>query len=582
MNRPTHVIPPLARLTGFFRTCCVVLILSCSALAEPPSFDDAVGSWITAREWLDAGTLPGKDTPEAQLPVESLAGASVVLRLDGRTIGKSVEFGADDLLLRRVLGRAMTQALGDPTLRALPEAFRERATERLTLEIEFASSPKPLLGTQLGSAIARIQPGIDGIAMRRKEQWAYAFPGRAVATGTAGNVTSTILRLAADLGLPPRDLPELRQIDDIGLYRFNTLRMAQSNPEDLPFEAFRSGQVVARSDLDQDARKAFAESLIIHLNSHRPNDADIDQGAPVFLGDFDPVADRHNPLLAPPLERALVAWALAEAARCQVIDPAARTMAREDALYLLHSLQEPDLENPDLSLDVTCLAASALVSCEGPNEPVALQTLQRITPVLLQRSATESNSQRIQHAAALAAIPECIVPAATNESVRRWLDLAWADATPELLVTNLDWYAVAEHAYAQRMGSPATRVGLLRNTREVLSARREKEPLGNDLEGGIPLQSVAKDRIDARVLRLGVACALLEKIEPPQSSQYAREIVDGLVRFAIQLQMSEQDAYLFRGSRRAIGGVREAPWSPQQPLAAEAMALLLVTQTLGK
>ena len=424
----------------FFRTFLVIAIVSGTTFAEPPSFDEAVGSWLTAREWLNEGVLPEQGSPEANLSIAGLAGASVVLLLDGRTVGRAAEFSDEDQLIRRVLGRAMAQALGDSTLRSLPEAIRQNATSGLTLEIEFAGAPRPLLGSSLSSAVARIRPGIDGLAVRRAEEWAYAFPGRSMSTGTAGNITSTILRLTPELGLPPRDLPELRKLDDISLYQFDTLRIAQASPKAIPFEAQRSGRVVPRSDVTEDGQRAFAESLIHHLHTHRPSDADIEAGAPVFLGDFNPVSDQYDPLLAPPLERALVAWALAEAAQCNALGPEARALARDDAIYLLGTLQEIDLETPGLEADASVLAAAALVNCDGPNDPAAMLILQRVTPVLLSRTAVESNSQRIQHAAAIAAIPQCIIPAATDDAVRRWLDLAWEDATPELLVSNLDWY----------------------------------------------------------------------------------------------------------------------------------------------
>ena len=75
--------------------------------------------------------------------------------------------------------------------------------------------------------------------------------------------------------------------------------------------------------------------------------------------------------------------------------------------------------------------------------------------------------------------------------------------------------------------------------------------------------------------------AILTGLQGNQAPENARFALEGLLRFARQLQVSPDDASLFRGGHRGIGGLRQAPWSPRQPLAAESTALLLVCEALN-
>ena len=127
------------------------LFLAVNVFAEPPDHTSSLNAWTTARSWLDRGRVPNLDSNASAINMDGVEGASVVLRLNGRTVGSASEFANDDRLLRRVVGRAFAQALGDRTLRGLPESLREEAPGRLTLEVEFAGEREPLLGGDLSS-----------------------------------------------------------------------------------------------------------------------------------------------------------------------------------------------------------------------------------------------------------------------------------------------------------------------------------------------------------------------------------------------------------------------------------------------
>ena len=560
-------------------TC--LLFSAVAAIAAPPEPAAALNAWTTARSWLDRGRLPALDADASAVAIEGLDGASVVLRLNGRTVGSAAEFADDDRLLRRVVGRALAQALGDRTLRGLPAGLRDEAPQRLTLELELAGERLPLLGGDLSSAISRIRPGLDGIAVRRGDDWAQAFPGRLLSTGTADSATSTILRMFADLGLPPRDLPELRRIDRVGIYRFDTRRLAQSTPDGLPFQAERSGAYVPRDQVQGGALAEFGESVLRHLLTHCTSEADQAGGAPTLLGDFDPVGDRYLAIEASPLDQALVAWSLAMAANTEAFDPALRTEARTRARQLLENLAGRSPETAAITLDLTVIAASALAGDGETPDPVATAVLKQFGPQLLQEGVGEgSAADRIRRAAAMVAMPERVISAAGNDQARRALDLAWTDAENDVVISNFDWFVLAERAMGRRTGRIPMRAITLMDARANILARRINQERVSDLDGGVTLQRGAEHLVDARILRIAIGLAMLEDLESGEVDGVSREGLEGLLRFARQLQLTPDDAALFRGGHRAIGGLRQAPWNPSQPLAAEATALRLICECL--
>ncbi|MCH2161167.1 MAG: hypothetical protein MK085_04755 [Phycisphaerales bacterium] len=551
------------------------------AAAETPPYKETVKAWTTARSWLDRDHLPDLDTDTSATSIEGVTGASVVLRLNGRTVGRASEFADDDQLLRRVTGRALAQALGDRTLRNLPTALRDEASSRLTLEVEFAGELEPLLGNDLSAAVARVRPGIDGLAVRRGNDWAHTFPGRAVATGTADSATSSILKLVADLGLPPKDLPALRQIDRVGIYRFDTRRFAQTGPDELPFQAERCGEYVDLEQVRGSALAEFGETVLRHLLAHCSNKEDQAAGAPPLLGNFDPVADRYTPVEAPPLDRALVAWALASASHTAAIDAELRAMASRQAHALLETLTELPEDAAPITIDLVVLAAAELADTGEERDDVAVRILQKLGPPILQEGAgVGTASDRIRRAAAIVAMPEAVVPAADNDTARRNLDLAWSDAKGEVILPNIDWFVLAEREMAERTGRIALRTAALMDARTALLERQLDHRGDLDLEGGIALQRAARHRVDARVLRTAIGLAILEDLEPGEVADLNREGLEGLLRFTRQLQLAPDDATLFRGGHRGVGGIRESPWSPNQPLAAEASALRLICECL--
>ena len=563
----------------FSRTCFLtVILISSISFAEPPDFDDTISAWITARGWLDTNTLPEASSPEAAIDVQGMAGASVVLRLDGRRVGYASEFDNSPLLLRRLLAKALGEALGDRTIKSLPESIRNLAPTRLTLEIECASSTEPLLGSTLASAVGRVRPGSDGIAVRRDDKWAYAFPGRSLATGTAGSVTSTIVRLCSELGLPPRDLPELRKLDQVDLHRFSTLRIAQMDPTGLPFEVHRSGPYIAESTRGGPEHQELITTLVSRIHNRIVEAEEHSENELTFLGDFDPISGSYSPLQASRLDQAMAARALAETALCTGVPAETRGRAWKQCDHILSLLAPVDPTVEPYVADLTLLAAIQLLQSNLGDTTSAMTVISIDGPRIIEAHEAHPDEIDIRRAAVIANVPIALLPQASDELATQRIEESWTKSDPTRLVNHLDWFALAERGISNRQGEMSPRIGLIKDAAKVLAARQIQSQGSNDLDGGIPLQRATPERIDARSIRLGIAYAILEGLSTDEPDR----TIDRILRFTRQLQMTRNDAMLHRGGERGIGGMCESPWSSRQPLAVEAEALLFAVEAMNE
>ena len=545
-----------------------VLALTGLAAATPPSMEDAVAGWLRARAWLDAGTLPAETSEEAGIEIAGMEAVGVLLRMDGRSIGRGDDPAGDDRAVRRALGRALAQAFGNERVRDLPAAIRDTLPSRLALELEFAGPDEPLLGGTLAAAARRIRPGIDGIAIRRGTSIARSLPGRELATGTADATSSTIFRLLDELGLPPRDLPQLRELDQVSLRRFETIRIGQAASDEFPRVLLRAGDRVERGPLDPATLQAIRRRIVTNLLGHRPADVDAAADRPRFLGDYDPIADRHDPFEATPADRLLVAWALAASGTAGSGDPTLDRRSKDAALALLRETTALELQEPACA-DLALLAATALDDYTEIGR--VLETIEGGTspadPVGLARRA-----------AAIGATPANI---ADDAAFLQRLDDAWKmNRSVDAMVASFEWLALAERSRQRRTGESSPRLDALRAVRDSLLLRQERDAT-IDLAGGLELRAGSRSTVDARTLRPGLGMAVLEHLpsDDPDANRRATVGVEGIVRFLRQLETMERDARLLPGWRKASGGLRVAPWSARQSVAANATAVLLLVES---
>jgi len=527
-----------------------------TAPGDVPAFEDAIPAWLVARGWLTTGEVPGSESPESRVTIEGLSAVGVLLRLDGRVVGRGFDPDGDAFAVRRAFGRAMAQALGDRTIRSLPEPWRSTPGPRLQFELELAGPRHPLVGGTLATAARRLRPGLDGVAVVRGDNIAVAMPGRLLSTGTADGAGGTLIRLLDEVGLPPQDLPELRRIDDVRLERFETLRLGQATPDAMPEIRSRLGRRVDRRERADDDLADTADALRDRLLRWRPAadpaNPDADR---LWLGDFDPIAGTHTPLEATPTDRLLAIRALRTAGvddltvpRPEDFDDAAITPAVVDLALLAAGDQDADAARAWLALST---GADQAVPESDRNPAAALA----------------------RRAAALGELAPEVLPTETFDDA---YEDAWAacGSLPDVLAA-FDWLCLAERSWWRRHQEPGPRIESLRAVRDSLLARQIDDPSG-DLDGSIPLRAGPEEVSDARCLRLLLGMAALAAVPDDDAEGQARANrgLSGLIRFMRQLQVTPEEAADLPGGRRAVGGVQAGPADPRQPLVATAVALI--------
>ena len=553
--------PPASRTPPRLRFLLMVLCLVAAwstpreLQAAPPDPVPCLQAFYEVRNWLDQDRFPRLDAEGSEVEVPGASAVSVLLRLDGRVVGRGLDTKSDSRAVRRAAGRALSQALGDRVIRELPESVRDAAGSRLALEIEFAGTPQPIVASTLGSAATRIQAGMDGILLKRGDRIAIAMPGRLLATGTAEATSSTLLRLIDEVGLPPRDLEELRRIDSLELARFPTMRIGQPEPTAEPGVRRRSGPVISPVSLDLQSLEDLHARLNDRLLRWRPpadprENASNLESRPWF-GDFDPISNRHVPFEAPLPDRLLATWALAASG--------------DD------SIGPDDLSIPEADL------LDAKIADLGLLASLALGDQERIQAWLAVVQSHPPKNQPVALARRAAALTGVESPLVSDEEALAAHLAAWeACGSVSEILAGFDWLSIAEARLADRLEStPSARAVSLRAIRDALLTRQVQD--GDDA-GGIPLLANARQSIDVRNLRPMLAMAVLAGIpgEEADATARARRGLSGLLRLLQQLMMSEEEAADFAGGDQGLHGVSVGLANPRQPLAATATASLML------
>lgn len=563
-----------------------------------PPVEPAVGAFLAARSWVDAMSCPSADDPSASVEVPGCRGVSVILRQDGRPVGHGDEFAGDadvaepdGLMLRRAVAEAIAKARGDRVVSSLPAELRDGVGERLTLEIEFAGEASPLLGRTFAECAARVEPGLDGIALRRGTAFFAAFPSRLLATGLAGTPGRTLLSLATDAGFPAKDLTELVALEPVGVYRFRTLRLAQLAPDGIPFEVTRSGRPIDLAEVRRDRLAMTLHTLISRVRRTLPDPAGGDPGTMLAkglaLGDYLPVPDEYRPLVAAPLDQALLALALAEVAAHDGVAGSDRELARALATALLGAIGSVPKEPSDFLATANVAPLLTLASSrlgdlpEGP----AREITARARTACLAPDAVGDPALRAAAIATLAARGE-VEPAIADEALAK----AWAAAPGERQVGAFPWLVLAESTMARTTSRPVARAGEFRALASLILAAQvdAKDPtLPADLVGGIRLGS-GRTPVTAQSFRPSLGLAWLETRAVPAGLVLDRverdRIRDGARaagRFLMQLAVDEPDSRLVRNPARTVGGLRAAAWEGDQPVAVQAFGLMLLSSLLA-
>ena len=520
-----------------------------------PPLEESLGAWFEVRSWLDAGELPAPESPEARISIPGSDRVLVVLRVDGRTIGVGGSDEAGPFALRTATEKAIRNAYADRILLPLSRTERRRALSRLQLEVEIAGTRRPLVGATLAAAASRIRPGIDGVAVRRRQEVAMAFPGRLLSTGAADSQSITLVRLLRELGLPPKDLPELRRIDSVQLETFETIRIGQDASDAPPRERRRGGIFVPRAAIDVDLLTSMRDRIDDRLGRWRPPAPEETAALDVrrmWLGDYSPVSDRYRPLEARPTEEMIAVWATADAPGTVIPGP--------------DDIEELSAELVDLGI----LAASRA------NDAGRLRSWLALVPDRPAEADAVSASRRA--AALMLADPDTVDEAT--------VDAAYAAAWERIddaseIVAAFDWLALAELGRTRRGLPNSGRIESLRAVQDVLLLRQFEND--GDTDGGFPLRAGIGATPDARSVRVLLGMAALASIPDDDDARAARteDGLRGAVRFVGQLMLDPSEASDLKGGRTGLGGVQRSPSDPEQSLAATATTRLALTILLA-
>jgi hypothetical protein len=545
-----------------------------------------VSAWQSARRWVDAFQVPDPADPAARAPIAGAHGVCLILRQSGRLVAVATDASGDELMLRRAAARALGQVLADPAVAALPREMLRDAGGALTMELEVAGRPVPLLAGSESELAEQLDPGFDGVALRRGDDVAMLFPAQMRAANSAGRIERLLPALAPDLGLAALPLADLARRFDVSIYRFTVSTLAQRAPRDPPFPTVRGETLVRDADVSASALVAAAAAIAAHLaESLAPMDESLG-----LMGTYRPVPDRYDPLIAPPLDQALVAWALARSARAPGIGPddAARMTAVAREVLAELAVAAGGEEDPLASRAVCAtvvIAGLSLPAASGAADPdpFLIEAARRLGAAAVDGGEPVSPNARALAAWALVRLAARGLAAVDASAVRAAIDAAWAAVPPHQHVSLLPWIAWAEADLAAATGAALAHREDLARLRDLLDASRlTGEPA--ETAGAIRLAEGARMHPTAQTFRAAAFLAWAARepaLTPDEDAPAAVGRSLATARFLMQLSVQPGSAWAYANPRRALGGVRSSLFDWDQPPAVQAMALATIAETLA-
>jgi hypothetical protein len=555
-----------------------------------PEARAVVAAYQTLRGWTDAFDLPAPDEAGARFAIEGATGACVALRRSGRLIGVGVDAGGTDRMLRRAAARAFGAVLGDHSVARLPDEIRATVGTTLTVELEVAGAPAPLPGRTWAQIAAQLEPGLDGVAMRRRDTWVMRFPVQLRATDRAGDLQGVLPALAAELGLPARDLQDLLRGGDVGVYRFRTTHLVQREPGAMPVSTYRGDTLVALSSVTRDRIAAFADGIAAHLMARRwPEPADAQQARRHLgiMGDYRPLTDEHRPRIAPPMEQGLAALALARYAAAPEVSETAASSARAAARRILEDLAIVEQGEVDPLVDPAACAVIILAAREIDDTVSEL----RSEALVKVHRAVDDGMALSPHVRSLvaAALASALSPSSTRIEIARArgaLDAAWSGIDRGGTVGLLPWIGWGELDFAAALERPVANADRLVRLRDQLDrARIGPGQDALDLQGAFLLTvpgPTGISRATAQTIRPAAFHATM--LRSPLTDAATAPAAMGrhlqTMRYLIQLSYRADGTLPARNRARAAGGIRQATWDSRQPVAAQALGLITAAETL--
>jgi len=470
---------------------------------------------------------------------------------------------------------ALSQAMADPRVASLPADLRARLGERLTLELELATDPVPMVGDRLSLVAARVEPGLEALAIRNGDRWAFAMPGMLQARNQAGLLPFLSLGLAREAGLDLDGAVDLKLPEGAAIYRAPTVRMVQRQSDAPPVRCHRGGPTVSETTIHALMVRDMAASLAAHLRRRWPRVEGLGADEAATLEGLGPRA-LYRPAMgtwgdpvSPPAEQALAAMAMARWASAAWVSDADRAWADDFVRGTIESLRRVEPGEIDPATDPTAIACMALAVRDLSRRPGA-PTLDAETESWIARLRSQLSSRLdsgelrgVAEAMAISVQPD-------RDKATRMLSDARQPMTAERLLLLTPWLD-APWPTAAASAWPEVLDGL---AAAQIDARTETG-VPPDLHGGWGEPGSGRPSASSARAAWALASALLrcDGVDAHRRAQgcHALRMAMGFLR---RLQVDDFACHAFRDPAKALGGLRAAPWDSDLPMAASAWALL--------
>ena len=568
--------PKKKRITLFFSLNIPILLCCCIQIAHAESIDIALQ---TVRSWVsDDFKVPSS----AETLPENISGVCVLLWRNGDVLGFGEAFGDSKNLLSEAAKEAFKQARKHPIIRKLPEDIRHNALSLIGIEIEIATQYTPIPTKNLEKAAKKIALGVDGIAVRRGNNWDYRFPTH-MRLSPFRKTVNHLEGMCIKVGAPAASViaHQLPSQEDITIYKLDVVSAYQHEKGEKVTTLLRGDILVTTEDIKQAGLHALADKLASYLiQSVWPGEETIG-----ITGTYQPEIDRLNTVFAPTISQAMSAEALLHYAMMPA--PLFKHQALAAYKRIMHDLAfVNEHESPitgvieqsfvvlasDDGLVLSTEATEMIANCKVEIVAAAKQMIEGTlvpTKALTRGVLAAAVSHIALHDASVLPLAETIIDvcfATTNHGDR-------ASLIPWIAQASVDVITLGGKVDPEN-------ILLLRNNALASQIIDDSIP---DLLGGFSLQTKNGAVVDARGIRMVPMLACLLPSETFTRRGERVVFLQSLLlasRFTSQLTTTPERACRFANPSKSIGGVRNSPWDATMKPEATAMALIGISEAI--
>lgn len=585
----------------------VLSVLPGRAAGDP--LDAALAEQIygLAERWVASGWIPAETVA---LDVEDFAAVRVTLRQRGMALGYATSAVGGEGPARSMMwhvGHAVNTALNKVrTFRGLstvamgaePPVTEPKLADDLVLDMQLATTPTLIDLQSLDQLPKHAVMGRDGLAMRGgDEQWAWSFPGSAIANRTSP--AGQLKQLLKQLGFPMHVMEMIGTLNGPPLHRFDVIHLVRQEPGTAVLELTRGNVVLPTTPLDDAGLLSLGESMVAHLVDRRmPNGR--------FIGTYLPSSGLTLQSVASSEEAALASYALARWGKVAVDDAEGRQalldMARRSAAIVVDQLSDGRGEGGarrQVRLGASAMALIAMLEMPGASSRkndrdrlhAKVWAMQGgdgwFREAMSPDSARASVPKQALGTWAMVRMYEQTRDATHLRQAQAALKALWQGIEDDRLVGALPWLAMAEFDLA-RLGHPTP--GLL-TLEQLCQSLWEKQvrPINltedptyiADTVGGFAVGSdlFGEPNWRSASIVMTMAGAMRVRNFVAEEDRVGWLINTGLgARYLSQLTVGPTSTWYMPRAKASLGGVRVSLTDNQQPLFATAMALLAVVE----